>query len=120
MIYVPDINYACYVVIDNETIRAYETMPTQDSTVNYRDYYINSNYLYEDSYQTFSRYSTLPICLDNNLITNEIYYRNDFDSILVIFLIMTIFIIYIPLKIFSRLFKRGNLWEEYGVHLILI
>lgn len=109
MIYVPDTSYACYVVVDSETIRAYETMPTQDSTVYYRDYYINSNYLYEDSYQTFSRYSQLPTCLSSDVITNEVYYRNDFDSIMIIFLVMVIFIIYIPLKIFSRLFKRGNL-----------
>ena len=79
MIYVPDTSYACYVVIDSDTIRAYETMPTQDSTVYYRDYYINSNYLYEDSYQTFSRYSQLPTCLSSDVITDEVYYRNDYD-----------------------------------------
>lgn len=109
MIYVPDTSYACYVVVDSETIRAYETMPREDSTVNYRDYYINSNYLYEDSYQTFSRYSQLPTCLSSDVITNDVYYRNDLDSIMIIFLVMAIFCIYIPLKIFSRLFKRGNL-----------
>lgn len=109
MIYVPDINYSCYVVIDSETIRAYETMPTQDSTINYRDYYINSNYLYEDGYQTFSRYSTLPVCLSNDVITDDFYYRNDLDSILIIFLILSIFCVFLPIKLLSKLFKRGAL-----------
>ena len=109
MIYVPDSSYACYVVVDSETIRAYETMPSQDSTVYYRDYYINSNYLYEDSYQTFSRYATIPTCIDSDLITEDVYYRNDLDSILIVFLILSIFCVFIPLKLLSKLFKRGNL-----------
>ena len=106
MIYVPDTSYACYVVVDSDTIRAYETIPTQDSTVYYRDYYINSNYLYEDSYQTFSRYSTLPVCLDSDLITDDYWHRNDFDSILIIVLIISIFVIWLPFKILLRFFRR--------------
>jgi len=106
VIYVPDTSYACYVVVDSDTIRAYETVPTQDSTVYYRDYYINSNYLYEDSYQTFSRYSTLPVCLDSDLITDDYWHRNDFDSILIIVLIICIFVIWLPFKILLRFFRR--------------
>ena len=42
-IYVPDMSvYACYVVRDSNTIRAYEEIPKHDKTINYRDYYINS------------------------------------------------------------------------------
>lgn len=110
MIYVPEKeNYKCYVVRDSNTIRAYKTVPKNNSEVNYRDYYINSNYLYQDGSQSFSNYSTLPVCLNNNELTSEFYYRNDFDSILIIFLIMCIFCFLIPLKIFSKLFKRGGL-----------
>lgn len=110
MIYVPEKeNYKCYVVRDSNTIRAYKTVPKNNSEINYRDYYINSNYLYQDGTQSFSNYTTLPVCLDNSALSSEVYYRNDFDSILIIFLIMTIFCIYLPLKIFSRLFKRGGL-----------
>lgn len=107
MIYVPDTeNYKCFVINSDTTIRAYEEIPTNNSTVNYRDYYYTSNYLYKDGTQTFSNYTTLPICLDNSVITNEVYYRNDFDSILMIFLIMSIFCFLIPLKVFVRLFRR--------------
>lgn len=114
MIYVPDLSYKCYVIVNSDTIRAYEQVPYNPSynngsiSVNYRDYYINSNYLYVDSYQNFSSYSTLPNCLSSSVLTNDIYYRNDFDSILIIFLIMSIFIFYIPIKVFLRLFRRFN------------
>lgn len=107
MIYVPDLeNYKCFVVRNESTIRAYKNIPVNNSDVAYRDYFYNSNYLYQDGVQSFGPYSTLPICLDNSNLTSNVYYRNDFDSILVIFLIMCIFCFYLPLKIFVRLFRR--------------
>lgn len=107
MIYVPDLeNYQCFVVRNDSTIRAYKNIPQNNMDIEYRDYYYNSNYLYQDGVQSFGAYSTLPICLDNSKLTDSVYYRNDFDSILVIFLIMCIFCFYLPLKIFVRLFRR--------------
>lgn len=107
MIYVPDLdNYKCYVVQNEQVIRGYKTKPTNNSNVDYRDYYINSSYIYRDGTQSFGQYSTLPVCLSNNSITTDIYYRNDLDKILIIFLIFAIFCIYIPLKIFMRMFRR--------------
>lgn len=107
MIYVPNLeDYKCFVVRNEEVIRAYKEIPTNDSEVEYRDYYYNSNYLYNDGTQSFNQYAILPICLSNDVLTDSIYYRNDFDKILVIFLIMTIFCIFIPLKLFSKLFKK--------------
>lgn len=107
MIYVPDVeNYKCFVVVNSETIRAYEKIPTINTAVNYRDYYINSNYLYEDGIQEFGRYTTLPVCLDPSFLTSDFWYRNDLDSILLIFLILSIFIVYLPLKIVFRIFRR--------------
>lgn len=41
--------------------------------------------------------------------TDNYYYRIDFPDILLMFLIMSIFIIYIPLKIFSKIFRKGVL-----------
>lgn len=108
MIYVPDISYACYVVQSEGVIRAYEKTPQTNSTINYRDYYVNSNYIFRDNSTTFNSYTTLPTCLASDTITNIPYYRNDFDSILIIFLIMSIFCFYIPLKVFMRLFRRFN------------
>lgn len=107
MIYVPDLtNYKCFVVISDTTIRAYEEIPRRNFDINYRDYYFTANYLYEDGTQSFGNYSNLPVCLDNSVLTNDFYYRNDFADILFIFLVFAIFIIYIPIRIFSRLFRR--------------
>ena len=107
MIYVPDLEtYKCFVVRNESTIRAYKNIPQNNMDIEYRDYYYNSNYLYQDGVQSFGPYSTLPICLDNSNLTNNVYYRNDFDSILFIFFIMCIFCFYLPLKIFVRLFRR--------------
>lgn len=109
MIYVPDLtNYKCYVVQSEGVLRGYEEVPTNNTTINYRDFYINSNYIYRDGSQTFGQFSTLPVCLSSDVITSDVYYRNDFDSILIIFLIMSIFCLYIPLKVFLRLFRRFN------------
>lgn len=107
-IYVPDTSYACYVVQSEGVIRSYEEKPQNNRDINYRDYYIKSNYIYKDGSQSFSSYTTLPTCLDSSVITDNFYYRNDFADILIIFTIMCIFGIYIPLKIFLRMFKRLN------------
>lgn len=108
MIYVPeDSNFsACYVVNSADTIRAYSTSPTTNSSVNYRDYYYNGHYIYKDGVQTFSQYSTLPICLASSEVSHNVWYRNDLDSILIIFLILTLVIIYFPYKLFSRLLGK--------------
>lgn len=108
MIYVPDTNYACYVVQSEQTIRAYTQVPYNDSTIVYRDYYINSDYIFRDGTQQFSYYTTLPTCLPVDQLTDNPYYRVDFDRILVIFTILCIFGLYIPLKVFLRLFRRFN------------
>lgn len=106
-IYVPDLsNYKCFVVRSESVIRAYKQIPTNNSTIDYRDYYFNSNYMYQDGEQSFSQYTTLPVCLSQNDLTDNYAYRNDFDKILVITLILSIFIIYIPIKIFCRFFRR--------------
>lgn len=108
MIYVPyNQNYnSCFVVQNGDTIRAYSQQPTTNSTIGYRDYYINSNYIYKDGVQTFSQYTTLPTCLSNSEISNDFYYRNDIDKILVIFIILLIICFYFPYKIISRMFGR--------------
>lgn len=108
MIYIPDDSYSCYVVQNEDVIRAYESMPRNDTTVNYRDYYINSDYIYKDSEQTFSRYQDLPVCLSTSTLTTEPYYRTDFPDILVMLFIFCFFTLWIPWKIFCRLFRRLN------------
>lgn len=108
-IYVPDLtNYKCYVIRSDSTMRAYKSIPNYNTDIEYRDYYYTANYLYQDGKQSFSNYSTLPICLDNSNLTTDFYYRNDFPDILQMFLIISIFCFYIPFKVFFRLFRRLN------------
>lgn len=107
-IFVPqDTTYnKCYVVQSEGVIRGYEEIPQINRTINYRDYYIKSDYIFRDGSQTFSSYSTPPTCLANNIITNDIYYRVDLANILIIFTIFCYFIIFLPFKIISRAFGR--------------
>ena len=107
MIYVPEKeSYKCYVVQSEGVIRAYEEKPQNNKNVNYRDYYINSSYIYKDGTQQFSTYTNLPICLSTNELTSDVYYRLDLDKILIIFLVMCIFCFLIPLKVFVRFCRR--------------
>lgn len=108
MIYMPsdDIYNKCYVVQSEGVIRGYDRQPSYNSNYNYRDYYIKSNYIYRDGTGQWSNYSTLPVCLASDTITNDFYYRNDFDSICIIFVVFALFVVYLPYKIISRLFGR--------------
>lgn len=109
-IYLPIENisdYKCYSVYDKDTIRAYVQQPQLDSSSQYVDFYINSHYLQKTGTQSWGNWnSSLPTCLELNTFTSEVYYRNDFDSILIIFLILFIFIIALPYKVMSRAFGR--------------
>lgn len=106
-IYIPEYNEnSCVSILDYNTIRVYEKTPTLESNVTYRDYFINSNYIYYDGVEEFNEGSYIPLCLKNENLTNDFYYRNDLDRILIIFLIFSIFAIYLPLKIFVRLGRR--------------
>lgn len=107
-IYVPkDSTYnKCYVIQSEGVIRGYEEVPQINRTVNYRDYYINSDYIYRDSYQTFGSYSITPTCLASDVITNDYWYRIDLTNILINFTIIAIFGLYLPWRIFRSLFGR--------------
>lgn len=116
MVYVPNLKYKCYVIQDKDTIRAYEIKPYNPSSnnsinINYRDYYINSHYIYKDSYQSFNHSSNLPSCITSSELTDSYYYRNDFDSILIIFIIISLVCFLLPLKIYFRLFKRARSYD---------
>ncbi len=111
MIYVPqtEIYNKCYVVQSEGVIRGYDTIPRYNANYGYRDYYINSSYIYRDGNGSWSQYSTLPTCLSSSDITNDYWYRLDLPNVLVMFLIVNIFGIYLPIKIFSKLFRKGVL-----------
>lgn len=110
-IYLPIENvndFACYTVRDKDTIRAYKTMPSLNSSSDYVDFYINSHYLENKGTESWGQWqSYLPTCISSSSITNDIYYRNDLDSILVIFLCIVVFVTYFPRKLLNIFYKRG-------------
>lgn len=112
-IYLPINNvsdFACYSVYDKDTIRAYRDRPQIDSSSEYVDFFINSHYLQKTGIQSWGQWSnTLPTCISSNSITTDYYYRNDFADILLIFIIFAIVCIYLPFKLFSRIFRKGVL-----------
>lgn len=103
-------DFACYSVLDKDTIRAYSSMPQINTSSNYVDFYINSHYLEKEGTQTWGSYAQyLPTCISSSAITNDFYYRNDMPDILIMFIILCIFVFLIPLKVFLRLFRRFHL-----------
>lgn len=112
MNYLPEFNNNSCIVVDNLNngyIRVYQRTPTYNSTVAYTDYFIHDNYIARTGQQTFGNINVNVNCVSHDQFTTDYYYRIDFPDILVMFLIMSIFIFYIPIKVFSKLFKRGAL-----------
>lgn len=111
-IYLPVDNvsdFACYSIRSSEYIRAYKNMPQINSSSDYVDFYINSHYLEFEGTQTWGSYiSNLPTCISELSITNNPIYRNDFDSILIIFSFFLVFCFYFPTKLVFKLFKKGR------------
>lgn len=108
-IYVPDLSsYKCIYMYQNNVLRAYKSIPKNNTDVDYTDFFIENHYLYREGKQTFSNYSTLPNCFPNDVLTNDFYYRTDFADILLIFFIFAICILYVPIKVVFRFFRRFN------------
>lgn len=107
-IYVPEDNTynKCYVVQSEGVIRGYDKIPANNVSYNYRDYYINSDYIYRDGTGSWSQYATLPICLSTDTITNNYWYRLDITNVLINVMIISLFGLYLPFKIFKSLFGR--------------
>lgn len=101
-IYVPTeyLDKPCYT-INNGYIRVYDTINGNSNKV--YDIYLNQDYMVKEG---TANYSSNTQCINPNLITDEIYYRTDFDRILIILLIMCVFCFLIPLKLFLRFFRR--------------
>lgn len=109
MIYLPieDFSsYSCYTFINSDTIRAYKTIPTNNSNVEFNDYFINSHYLSQNGIEFFTQDSILPVCLDQGRLTNVYSYRNDFSDIIIIVLCFCLFGGFIIHKLTKQLFKR--------------
>lgn len=96
----------CAVVQSEDIIRVYDEIPRRNDTVTYKDFYINSHYLFREGEITFTSYSTLPICLNNNIFTTKEHYRNDYVGSLFIFLVFSYIGFYLPFKLVMKLFRK--------------
>lgn len=107
MIYVPEYTQGnCAYILNSDVIRVYISVPQHNSTISYKDYYIKSSYIYNDGTTTFSNYSTLPTCIADSRITTNHEYRNDYPQILLIFIIFAFCCLWIPWRIYCRMFRR--------------
>lgn len=107
--YLPQIEDNNCIVVDNLNsgyIRVYDRTPTANSDIDYIDYFIDKDYITRQGTQSFGNYSYSVNCQPHDNFTTDFYYRVDLDKILIIFIIFCIFCIMIPLKIFTRLFRR--------------
>lgn len=102
-IYIPSdyVNSPCKVV-NNNYIRAY----TDNNLTHYVDIYINQDYMLKEGYSTYGYNGQ---CDSLNSYTDNYYYRLDLPNILIGFSIFAFFGIFIPVKIFSKIFKKGGL-----------
>lgn len=107
-IYVPEDNVynKCYVVQSEGVIRGYDRTPANNTTYNFRDYFIRSDYIFKDGNGSWSNYSTLPVCLDSDIITNDFWYRVDITNVLLNVFVIVILCLYPAFKIFKSLFGR--------------
>lgn len=105
MIYVPNFDSTkCYENIDNITIREYDSTNV-DSFSNVIDYNTGNHYI-ERHYTTLVDHNVN--CIDNNILTDNIYYRNDFAHIFIVFILLFFVIVYFPYKLITRFYKRGG------------
>lgn len=110
-IYLPIENvsdFACYVVRDKDTVRAYYSKPAINSNSDYVDFYVNSHYLSKTGNESWGQWtSNLPTCLSSSSITNDIEYRFDYFESLMLFVLLLFVLFWLPLKLtFFRLFRR--------------
>lgn len=108
MIYVPEFNNnTCCYMYNNETLRCYKTKPMLNSTIEYRDWYVNSHYLYKDDSTTFGNYQyNINInCIDTKNLSDKYMYRNDLADILLIFVLFIGFVYFMVSKVLKCFFK---------------
>lgn len=99
-IYLPTdlVNKDCKV-INNDYIRVYNN----NSYNSWTDVYFKSGYYLKSGQTT---YSSTVTCDNLNTYTDNIFYRYDISSTLIIFYIIVIVCFYFPFRIFGRAFGR--------------
>ena len=100
----------CAYVYDTNTIRVYKTKPTNNTTIEYTDYFINSHYITRTGETTFGNYNTLNYdCLEYTKFSTHVSYRNDFFEILGITFIIVFSLWYISWFLINRIRKGTRL-----------
>lgn len=89
-------------VVNQNYIRSY----INDNRTEWVDIYINQDYQLKRGYST---YGNNVVCDFINTYTDNFYYRLDFSNILIDFFIISLVGILLPVKIFSKIFRKGVL-----------
>ena len=97
-------NNKCYEFQDTNILRIYDTINLNQNN-NFTDYNTSNHYM---SKQGSEFLEIEPTCLNHDLFSHDFYYRNDLSHILIIFIIMCIFIFYIPFKVIQRFYRKGR------------
>lgn len=106
--YVPEYeDYQCAYVYDANWIRVYDSVPRQNTTIDYTEYNYNSHYLYRTGSTTFNNYSTLPSC--RNDVTTNFYMRNDIFDICMLATLVIGWHWFLISKLVKTLLKGGRI-----------
>lgn len=97
MIYIPEYNNSmCIEVIDSNTLRVFNNSYSND----YKDYYINSNYIYKTGNVDVSYIKN---CSDLSF-TSSTLYRNDIDKIF--FISLCFILLFVPFYMIYKQFRK--------------
>lgn len=107
MLYVPsDLPYnGCYYLKDNYTMRVYESLPTQNTSVNYVDVALDNHYIFHQGVEQFGLDAVIPSCIPTQEITDKYIYRLDYFEILACAMIFFVFFWFILSKCFKVVFR---------------
>lgn len=106
--YVPVYNNDnCAYLYSDNFIRVYDTTPRANSTIHYTDYLLSHHYLKREGNQSFSSYSTLPVCATD--VTTNFYHRVDIAEIIFLFLAFTGVTWFLVSKLIKTLLKGGRI-----------
>ena len=108
MIYVPNHNNYNCIVYQSNHLRAYKQDPNINNVVDVDYIYFTNHYDIVSYKQNTSNWGTYE-CIPSNQVTDDYFYRHDITDILIFFTILLFFTVLIPIKIFSKLFKKGVL-----------
>lgn len=103
MTYLPteQINEEYFYEISNDVIVIFKNCENDECQCN--DVYTNMNYMTSDDYTCYIQDN---IFTDSSNFTDNFYYRQDFDKIMILFYLMAFFVIYCPIIIITRFFRR--------------